>query len=702
MQDQKPAQTPHPPEPNSNLSSSPPPGSLAMPRPITPIIPPGQQPPKQDIAPTNEEELLSLLEKTNKNKEPILSKFPSLQSGLPKAGHIVTPYKPPTDRLRSPSGLPAATARPGQLTGGSVFSSSQPAIYQPLPPSPITPPPPSRPQVAQPAPAKPQAIPARISDEPQTAANPSRFNLRGLLVNRGLLFIPLFIAASTFLLFAAPWTRYHLAGIFINKNLTIQVLDATTGAPVSNAVVSSGEKRALTDGRGRAVLASVNPGFINLAVTKENYRGQQIRTLVPILNPKETPGVSLSTTGNLVEVSVRNKMSGEGVGGVLIKTAAVTAQTDPEGNALMALSDSGAKVPATVVFEGYNEQMLDLNPVAGEVAKADVSLTPAGKAYYLAKSTTGVDVMGADLDGSNPKLLLGGSGLENTNTRLLNSPSSQYLALVARRSADPHAQLYVIDTVSGKLTQADFGSGEFTLYGWLGNTIIYSLTYDNVHTWQNGKSILRSYDASIQKRFTLNEAVGSGSSAASAHQTYRGVMLTGKNLIYGLTWQTAGRLDNQLSGKTNTLIASSPQGASTRTIASYDASKFIIDFTQHSPANLYIRRTSISGGSTYFDFRTGDDQPSPVSITSSQFNQKYPKYFLSPSGNRVAWLENLAGKDSLVAGDSNGQNPSVIYSGSGFELYAWQGDDYVLAVKNKILYTLSVSGGKPVKIASIF
>ncbi len=684
MQDQKPTQSPIQ-RPGANPSAP-----SAIPKPLSPLNPVDAPKLAEDIAPATEKELLAVLEKSNQDKEPILSKFPSLQAGPPKAGHVISPSSP------TPANAPPVSAQPPTV---------KPAPSPPKPPAAAVAAPALAPisDVSLPDSGKttlaPKASPAAANPKSQPAY---RFSLLHLFSNRSRLFIPLFILAASFVLLAAPWTRYQLAGLFIDKSMTIRVMDATTGMPVSNAEVSAGNIKSLTDGRGQATLTKVNPGYINLVVAKRNYTSQQAKTLVPILSQKQLPVLKLLTTGNLVEISVKNLISGKSLDNVSIETADVSAKTDPTGNALVALSDSGTAASTIFSLAGYNDKIIDLKSTAGEIVKSEISLTPAGRAYYLAQSKVGVNVMSANLDGTEAKTILASSSYENTSTKLLRSPSGQYLALLSRRTADPHNQLYIIDTLTGKMAEADFGSAEFNIYGWIGDSIVYSLTYDNIKTWQDGKNLLKSYDAAAQKPYILSKSLGSGNSTSSAYQEYSGVMLTDKLLAYGLSWQTAGRLDTQLNGKNHELIVSSVQGSDSRKAASYDAAKFIITYNQHSPRSMYIQRTSVSGGSSYFDFDIGNDQPSPISISLGQFGQGYPSYYLSPDGSRTAWTENHSEIANLAVGDRAGQNPASIYSGSNLRIFGWHNDEYILVTKDKTLLVLSVLGGKPVKIAEVF
>src|SRR5258706_2045215 len=72
--------------------------------------------------------------------------------------------------------------------------------------------------------------------------------------------IPASVLLFILLLFAIPPTRYALAGTVIKHDLSVKVLDATAGTPVSGASVSLGSQSAETDGTGKAVLHRVKAG----------------------------------------------------------------------------------------------------------------------------------------------------------------------------------------------------------------------------------------------------------------------------------------------------------------------------------------------------------------------------------------------------------------------------------------------------------
>src|SRR4051794_32709420 len=66
--------------------------------------------------------------------------------------------------------------------------------------------------------------------------------------------VPLTILVLVLLLAAVPWSRYHVAALAFKNDLSLQIIDATAGTPVSGADVSIGSVHTATDGSGKATL----------------------------------------------------------------------------------------------------------------------------------------------------------------------------------------------------------------------------------------------------------------------------------------------------------------------------------------------------------------------------------------------------------------------------------------------------------------
>lgn len=732
--DQSPqSSAPMPSEPGGMPLPSKPAGS--MPTPLTPLPPIDDSP--AAAKPIDGANLAALLKQADGTAESILSQHPPIEAGTPMPGSIIepkpaTPFALPTIQPRPvvsplPQMPPRPTPVPPPPTPTRPTPGAPPMIEtspppQP-PPKPMPVPPPQLPRPAVSLPPKPLPRPSVVSPPPAPtipsmpitiepdnelqAPRPQRrrYSLRlgGLLRNHRPFFWLLVSVASLSVAFATPWSRYHLAALIIKNDFSIQVLDSTTGDPVSDALVTIGSKTVNTDGSGRTVLRGLNPGSQLIAISKQYYEDQQIKVLIPILDQKTTPRTNLQTTGSLIKIGVTNLITKQPLGGVYINAGLTKAHTNSNGYALLAVPADSTFQSGELSLSGYNSVAAKLSVKGDAVLNNDITLTPSGKAYFLAKSKGLINLMSANLDGTGRQVLMAASGYEDSSTLLLASPSHKFLAIVGRRTADPHPQIYVFDTTKNKAAEVAFGAMTFKLYGWSDDSLIYSVALDNVNTWQTGKNKLMSYNATTQKSNTINQALAAGSSKNSAYQTYGGVLVTGDTVLYGLNWVGVG--DNAaglMAGKANLLMANSADGSNLQTIASYDAAKYLITYRQSTPSSLSLRQISIAGAADqFFGYSVGDPKPTPALITLKQFNQSYPRHFASPGLSQTIWTQTIAGKNTILVGDKIGQNSSTLLSDTSFSAFGWATDQYALLTKAGSLYVMG-AGNTPLKISEYF
>lgn len=313
--------------------------------------------------------------------------------------------------------------------------------------------------------------------------------------NRGVLFWPLIGMIALFIVGATPSSRYWLAGLFIKHDFAIRVLDSTTGQPVSNAAVSNGASNATTDPTGKAVLHAVKPGKFKIAISKPYYATSSVDVLAPIGSQKDVASMNLLSTGNLVEATVKDLITGQTLAGATIKNGEVVATTDSNGRALLAVAPDSTSQSVQVDLEGYNSKPDSLTTKAGAISKSIISLAPKGQIYYLSRSNGKINLVRSNLDGSSAKVVLRGSGNEGTEAKTIASPDNKYIALISRRTPDPNPQIYMIDIATDKLSQVTFGPS-LKLLGWIGGNLY----------WQTATGVLKSFDPASQKTTSADES----------------------------------------------------------------------------------------------------------------------------------------------------------------------------------------------------
>src|SRR5579859_1066960 len=356
-----------------------------------------------------------------------------------------------------------------------------------------------------------EAAPEPMLAEAMTEAKSSRLNRwKNWYLDRKKWAIPLTILLLILVLAILPWTRYPIAGLALKKDFSLQVMDATSHRPVSQAQVSLGSNSAETDGAGKAVLKNISVGRHRFSVSKKYYQDTQFSAVVPILSEKKSPTVDFQATGRQTKVIITDLVSKRPLADAQIKALEATAKTDKDGVALVVLPVGTTGEKATVSLSGYNDATVALKVSDTDIAENPISLTPAGKLYFLSKLSGKIDVVKTNLDGSNRQIVLAGTGSEDDqNTVLLASRDWKYLALLSRR-AGSSATLYLIDTSDDSTKTMDEGSANFNLVGWSGHKFVYEVTRDQINDWQTGKQALKSYNADSKSIVLLDQTVGSG------------------------------------------------------------------------------------------------------------------------------------------------------------------------------------------------
>lgn len=514
--------------------------------------------------------------------------------------------------------------------------------------------------------------------------------------------IPATVLLILLILVAVPWSRYKAAGIVLKKNFTIEILDASSRSPVSGATVSTGSASSQTDGNGRATL-HLSAGSQSLLISKKYYREQRAKILVPILSQKTTPAIAVEATGRQVKIVVKNLITHKTLGDVDIKIADITAKTDKNGEAVIVLPPGTEEQKATLGLEGYSAAEVSVKISAAEVLENNFNLTPAGKVYFMSKRTGKLDLMKANLDGSEAKVVAAATGKERDyDTVLLPSPNWKYVALFARRTTSyPTPQIYILSTEDDELLGVDNSSADYTLYGWSGDNLIYTVSRSDLPEWQTGRDKLKSYNAATGKITLLNQNSAVGDSNTSAYEYYTFVMVSGEDVIYAKNWtlvydEESGYPEALVAGKKNTLSVISASGQGSKQITSYELNPEI-QYSRHSPRGFYIWQDYDED--KFYDYTVGSAAPKAVSLDTDEFYDAYKTFYVSPSGKKALWAEARDGKFTIFVSDAEGLNAKTIASLDKFNVYGWYNDDYVLVTKDDSeLYIMGAEGGKPVKI----
>ncbi|HLG90970.1 MAG TPA: hypothetical protein VI336_02300 [Candidatus Saccharimonadales bacterium] len=512
--------------------------------------------------------------------------------------------------------------------------------------------------------------------------------------------IPATVLIFLITLLAIPATRYPLAGLALKKDLSIQVLDSKTNTPVSGALVSVGPIRSETDGSGWGKLHGVKVGNHTISITKKYYRDGQTKTLVPIFNQSNIPKVSLEATGRQVKVTVRNLITKQPIGNVDIKVVDIEAKTDDKGASTVVLPAGQSEQEATLSSAGYNEAKAKIQISDTEIKQNDLTLTPAGKIYFLSKLSGKIDVVKTNLDGTDRKKVLAGTGKEEPgSTTLLASPDQKYLILLAKRDSARH-KLYIIDTSSDQLLTVDEGNASFEPVGWSGNHFVYQVERLDLSYKVTGKFKIKSYDATSGQLLTLvNSQVQDIPPIVHGYEVwitdiFPELKLAGNEVVYIKMQKEAlsgGILSKAYKKEARDGVYSiGVGGKGSKTIKTWlDGKVSYLDLATYRPNILHVYKY----GSTneYYQLKNG----ALNSISKNQLPDGYNTYFISASGDQTLSDDYRDGKYSLIVGDATGDNQKTVATLSEYQAYGWYKDDYLLVSKdNSELYIIPKTGIK--------
>lgn len=517
--------------------------------------------------------------------------------------------------------------------------------------------------------------------------------------------LPVTVAVLLTVLTAIPFTRYILAGTIVRQNFSVRVTDKATKKPVSGVEVILQGKKALTDNQGRATIRA-NAGESVLKVSKKYYKGDSREVLVPILKQKDVLGITIEATGRQVPVTVTNKITKKPLADVAFKVLGAETKTDKQGKAILVLPADKDKAEASLSASGYNSANVSVTVSAEETKSNAFELTPAGKIYFLSNQTGRLDVVKSNLDGSDRKVVLAGTGKEEKqNTVLLASRDWKYLALLSKRDGGEYAKLFLIDTSTDSLTVMDEGKAGFNLYGWSDHRFVYRVQRSEVKAWEPKQQALKSYDANGRKITTLDQTAAEGNEYGYAAQDFSSVFLIKDQVVYSIGW---GGYTQQTKGKSAIIRGIKADGQGKKDYKTFDANQYQ-PYISANPYEFneiyYLVYEWNNAKEAFFEFE--DNAVKPAQTTREAFYEPYPTYFISPSAGHTFWSESRDGKSVLFIGNEEAGQGKQIAPPLSYQTHGWFTDNYVLVSKDSSeLYILSAEGLKegeqPLKVTDYY
>ena len=501
-------------------------------------------------------------------------------------------------------------------------------------------------------------------------------------------------------IFGLPYSRYKILGLFLKSNYQIELTDSITNHPISGAQVSIDGVSLKSNASGIANFKLPLGGY-KLSVSKQFYNTYSTNILFGLSSSKKL-NLKLNAYGRQFSFKISNSITAQPLAGVQVSYNGITSLSNASGIAYMVLPARDTTYNLVLSANGYNNRT-DTIKFNGQALTNNFSLTPSGKVYFLSQSQGVINVVSANLDGTNQQIIVPGTSFEQpTSTFLLASPDWKYLILEANMKGTGPG-LYIINTATKQINEFDSSNSSFSLIGWSNSD---QFLYDELSNTGNysgtGNEQLKSYDATAQSLNVLDQDQVVSSSGNYAYQSFNSFNLINNNLVYSVNWNSSAQ--NTLSGLTNSIRQISLSGSNKKDILTLDASNQSIDLINRVQPNLlyigvYNNQTS---SSTFYKYINGSISPDS-SLNSTIVYQPSSIFLFSPSGSNVIWTSQQNNQPVVFSSDLNYSNPKQLSIPVGYSANSWYNNQLILVTKKNNLYVTSLnSGANPPLLISNF
>ena len=500
--------------------------------------------------------------------------------------------------------------------------------------------------------------------------------------------------------FGLPYSRYKILGLFLKSNYQIELTDSITNHPISGAKVSIDGVSLKSNASGIANF-KLPLGEYKLSVSKQFYNTYSTNILFGLSSSKKL-NLKLNAYGRQFSFKISNSITAQPLAGVQVSYNGITSLSNASGIAYMVLPARATTYNLVLSANGYNNQN-DTVKFNGQVLTNNFSLTPSGKVYFLSQSQGVINVVSANLDGTDQKIIVPGTSSEQpTSTFLMASPDWKYLILEANMKGTGPG-LYVINTATKQINEFDSSNSSFSLIGWSSSD---QFLYDELSNTGNysgtGNEQIKSYDANTQSLNVLDQDQVVSSAGSYAYQSFNSFNIINNNLVYSVNWNSSAQ--NTLSGLTNSIRQMAVSGSNKKDILSLNASnQSIYMINRVQPNLLYIAvYNNQTTGNTFYRYTNGSISPDS-SLNSTVVYQPSPVYSFSPSGSNAIWTSQQNNQPVVFSSDLNYSNPKQLSIPVGYSANSWYNNQLILVTKKNNLYVTSLnSGANPPLLISNF
>lgn len=493
--------------------------------------------------------------------------------------------------------------------------------------------------------------------------------------------IPTAVLLVLIVLLAIPPVRYMALGWIWHKDVTVAVQDSRTGRGLKSATVTIGTLSAQTDESGVAHVKGVSLGHHDVVI-KKSYYAEVSQPITVDLFSSDRQEVRVAATGKVVPLVIIDRISGKSVvGAEVISGSTKVGKTSADGKIDVVIPTDKKQLPLSISAPNFNKLKTDITSESKQVA-----LTPAGALYFVSKLSGKLDVVKANLDGTDRKIVVPGTGSEDDRTTsLIASKDWKYAVLKAKRAASKPAGLYIVTTADDKYAVLDETNVEFTPVGWSGQYFIYQ-TSRSSEQWRAGSMQLKSYNAETGKTTVLDQSASDPASVQynALYELFEMPNIIDNTVVYIKNWTSFGSASLSYEGKQSVIVSVKPDGAGRKTIKSFPSTTIgWVSSRLYRPESIYFQTTSqdMPPKDTYSEL-IGSDYKENVTPIVNYGTATYPVYRMSPSGKYSLWSEERDGKQAIFIGDKNAGNEEELASKSDYKPYGWLTDNWILLQKN--------------------
>lgn len=511
-----------------------------------------------------------------------------------------------------------------------------------------------------------------------------KFDIKNFLISNKRVVIPVGIILVFFLIGTLVFftdLKYPVLGTLLKSEIELSIVDSKTQFPVPDAKVLLDGKEKQTDKNGYVKYSKINIGNRPIEVVKNEYVSYK-GTIFVRQGANRVETVSLVSSINFAYFSVKNAISDQYIEDATVELEGAPAKTDKDGIAKIKINkDESGQKNIRVAKEGFIDSTSTI-ALSNDSKVNTVRLVPEGKHYLLSNRRGKVDLYESNLDGSEQKIMLEATGLEDMGTFITTSQNNQWIALSSTRegirssSGNLLSQLYLINSKDKSINKLKTES-TFNILGWSGNNLVF--TTENSNFGQNQtdqKMTLWVYNVNTRQYLD----------AVAATTLY--ARLIGDNVVIGIN-------DREKSTENGLYYLKVGDITKKEIIKEVAFQVFVNDET-----NITFSTTVSDAWYTY-NFR--DNKLNRLTGVPPVIIDK--ELSSSPDKTKFVFLETRDGRTDLYLREK-GKDTKLTNIGAATWPVRWIGNEYV---QFKVIregetadYVVSISGGSPQKIADVF